>query len=326
MNIAIVKQKLKTSPLTKSMYSKLKRLKNEHQVRMKFKFNGDFIDRSNGSEYLVIVLAGYKNFLHPTIFERIKCATKPDIDVCVISSGMYSSELDELCKTNSWSYLSTKQNNVCLVQNVAIQKHPNAKYIFKLDEDVFIPANYFERMIKAYEHALSEKYRVGVLAPMLTINGFSSPLILEKLEMVNTYVEKFGEFKFETGPDTTYESNPDFAKFMWGDNGLIPSIDVIDAKCSQNKTNEIPCPYRFSIGAILFERSLWEKMGYFTVKKGDTGMGLDEIELDSYCFLNSRPLMVSENIVAGHLSFGKQNAVMKEYYMNNKEKFDIKKA
>lgn len=324
MKMSIIKQKLKTNPLTKNMYSQLKSLKNKYQVRTKFKVDCNFINRSNGAQCLVIVLAGYKDFLYSTVFERIKFAANSNFDVCVISSGKYSSELDELCKINSWSYLSTKENNVCLVQNVAIQKHPNAKYIFKLDEDVFIPANYFDRMMKAYEHALTEKFRVGVLAPMLTINGFSSPLILEKLEMVNTYVEKFGEFKFESGPDATYESNPDFAKFMWGDNGLMPSIDEIDAKCSQNKTSEIPCPYRFSIGAILFERSLWEKMGYFTVKKGSTGMGLDEIELDSYCFLNSRPLMVSENIVVGHLSFGKQNAAMKEYYMKNKEKFRIK--
>jgi hypothetical protein len=32
--------------------------------------------------------------------------------------------------------------------------------------------------------------------------------------------------------------------------------------------------------------------------------------------------MVSENIVVGHLSFGKQNAEMKKYYLENPQLFE----
>ena len=84
---------------------------------------------------------------------------------------------------------------------------------------------------------------------------------------------------------------------------------------------ERPCPIRFSIGAILFERDLWERMGWFDVDLKSSGMGSDEVQLCKYCMLQSRPLMVSENIVAGHFSFGKQNEEMKKYYARNVEKF-----
>ena len=87
---------------------------------------------------------------------------------------------------------------------------------------------------------------------------------------------------------------------------------ILNTKFSKQDLDEKPCPYRFSIGAILFEKSLWEEMQYFSVEKNSIGMGADEEQLDTYCFLHSKPLMVSENIVVGHLSFSKQNQAMKE--------------
>ena len=64
-------------------------------------------------------------------------------------------------------------------------------------------------------------------------------------------------------------------------------------------------------------------MGYFQVNRSTNAMGADEAQLCAYCCLNSRALMVSDNIVAGHFSFGPQTADMKEYYDANKEWFSI---
>ena len=314
-----IKMALKTNPVTSHIYAQAKNARDAYRRRNNLKYDGIFVDRSKKSECLLLVLAGYKEFLYPAVFGRIKDSQKPDMDICIISSGKYSAVLDTMCEKNGWSYLSTKQNNVCLVQNVAIAKHPAAKYIFKLDEDVFIPADYFDRMLKSYLHAQNGRYNVGVLAPMLTINGFSSPLIIEEMNLKNEYEKRFGLLKYATGPKTQIESNPEFAKFMWGD--VVPLLDEMDKKCREKDMDEIPCPYRFSIGAILFERSLWEEMGYWTVKRNSTGMGADEVELDTFCFLNSRPLMVTKNVVAGHLSFGKQNATMKKYYESHRDVF-----
>lgn len=316
-----VKQILKENRITKDLYQFLKKMRDEHRNKIKFKYTGKFFDRSRGAEYLCIVLAGYKEFSYQAVFGRLARFAKPDMDICIVSSGKFSEKLNDMCERKHWSYLSTVQNNVGLVQNIAISKHPNARYIFKLDEDVFITKGYFDNMLRAYNHARQGCYNVGVIAPMLNINGYSSAKLLDKLNLVTTYKSRFGKFKYATGPLTQIESNPEFAKFMWGDTGDVPGIDELNTQFSKLDLCENPCPYRFSIGAVMFERTLWEDMGYFSVSKNSTGMGEDEVQLDTYCYIQSRPLMVSENIVVGHLSFGKQNEEMKKYYLEHTEKF-----
>lgn len=315
-----VKFFLKKSFLTKDIYKYLKIKYDENREKRKFSYTGNFINRRKDSENLCIILAGYKEFAFDAVFGRIVKNQKEDLDICVISSGLYSERLDKLCEENGWSYLSTDQNNVCLAQNVAIKNHPKAKNIFKLDEDVFITERYFDRMLEAYYHAKNGHYIPGVLAPMLNINGYSSAKIIEKLGLVHVYEEQFGPFKYASGPSTQIESNPEFAKFMWSSE-FIPQIDELDSIVSKTEQIENPCPYRFSIGAIMFERSLWEDMGGFSVEKFSTGMGVDEAQLGSYCFLNSRPIMVSENIAVGHLSFGKQNGTMMAFFQENPSVF-----
>ena len=83
-------------------------------------------------------------------------------------------------------------------------------------------------------------------------------------------------------------------------------------------------PIRFSIGAILYSRELWEEMKYFRVRRG-TGLGLDERQICSYCLIHSKAMIVSENSCVGHLSFQPQNEEMKKYYLTHPEHFKIKK-
>lgn len=53
-------------------------------------------------------------------------------------------------------------------------------------------------------------------------------------------------------------------------------------------------------------------------------MGLDEVFLCNLATTESKVMIISESQVVGHLSFGKQNTYMKEYFLNNKDFFDIK--
>ena len=102
----------------------------------------------------------------------------------------------------------------------------------------------------------------------------------------------------------------------------MPSIDEMNMRFAADPIEERGTPIRFSIGAILFDRSIWEDMGYFSVDRTSVSLGSDEAELCSYCCLKSRPIVVSENVLVGHFSFGPQNDVMKEYFMQNKEMFE----
>ena len=313
---------LKNFKLTSGLYAKLREHKYNRLKKLNLKSKYKFQNRSKGSENLCIILAGYKEFAYPAVFGRIEAFAPENIDICVVSSGLFSVALEKICTKNNWSYLSVKRNNVSLAQNIAINLHTEAKYIFKLDEDIFITENYFSNMLSAYEHACQGDYVPGVIAPLLNVNGYGHLRILEKLNLKEDFAKKFEKPKYISMPYRQIENNFEVAKYFW-DSDIVPSIDVLNKKFSSEAKEEHPCAIRFSIGAILFKRELWEEMGYFKVCKNGCGLGDDEAQLCSFCVLNSMPIMVSENVVAGHLSFGKQNVQMKEFYLNNTEKFIV---
>ena len=315
---------VKTNKITKKIitYSKKEKIKRDRKFRTTY--HGTFIDRQKNNDKLLIVLAGYKEFLYDAVFGRIKKYLEDDIDVCVITSGMESDIVKSLCEENSWSYLSTKENDVSLVQNVAILLHPHAKMIFKLDEDIFITEGYFGHMIEAYHIACEGQYNPGVIAPLIPVNGYGYVRILDKLGLQEEYKHRFGRIKASTTIMDPIQSDPKIARFFWGEDEVVPTIDKMNELFSNQRPHVvIPCPIRFSIGAILFERELWEKMGYFRRVKGTNSLGVDEADLCNFCCSSSRPLMVTENVVVGHLSFGPQNKSMQEYFNLRQELFSL---
>ncbi len=321
MSLSSFKRKLQNNALFKNVYYALKEANDRRVYDNKFKFKGIVRNRSKNCERLCIVLAGYKNYLYKDVFERLIKYAPSDMDICVITSGLFSEEIDALCETNDWTYLSTKENNVCLVQNIAIKMHSKAKYIYKLDEDIFITEGYFDRLLEAYKEANRSDYKVGVIAPILPVNGYGHLRVLQKLDLVDVYTNRFEKPLYATGSDRKIENDPDAAKFFWGADGYVPTIDELNERFHLDKPSLFPCPIRFSIGAIMFEKELIEDMGYFTVERDISGMAQDEIELCSYCMLKSRPIMITDNIVVGHFSFGPQTNKMKEYYMKNPDRF-----
>lgn len=114
---------------TKKIYSRLKNVKHKLDYINKTKAHYNYINRSKACKKLCIVLAGYKPFLYEDVFGRIRKYAPDDIDICIITSGLYSKVIDDMCSENGWSYLSTKENNVALVQNLAIDLHKHAEYI-----------------------------------------------------------------------------------------------------------------------------------------------------------------------------------------------------
>ncbi len=294
--------------------------------RISFTNNYVFENRSNNKDSLCIILAGYKEFLWDNIFDRIYRFSEDTIDICIVSSGLYSEKLSKIAEEYGWSYISTKRNSITQAQNTAIKLFPKANYIYKLDEDIFITKNFFKTLKNTYEYVQNEgEYDVGFVAPILPINGYSHVVLLKRLNLINYYDKHFEKVKYATGDHRMIENNPDVAKFMWGDgkNAMIPHIDDINEMLQNSPLSYSAVPIRFSIGAILFHRNLWENMKYFKVRLG-IGLGLDERQICTYCMINSKAMIVSENSCVGHLGFQKQNEDMKNYYLNNPQRFEIK--
>ncbi len=318
-----IKNFAKNNRYLSPVYGQLKERKRNRLLNKRLNGEYTFEERSRGTQNLCIVLAGYKEYLYSSVFGRLKSFAPEDMDVCILTSGKYSREISDICAENQWSYLSTEKNQVSLIQNIAIARHPNAEYIYKLDEDIFITENYFENMMRAYNHACEGDYQPGMIAPLIPVNGYGHVRILRKLNMMEEYERRFERAKHSIGVNWQLETSLEAARFFWGEDGIVPSIDEMNAHFSREKLEERPCPMRFSIGAVLFARELWQQMEYFPVCRGSSGIGADETYICQYCFSHARPIMVSENVVVGHLAFMRQNAGMKEYYLSHPEVFKL---
>lgn len=306
------------------IYEYLRNIKRKIKYKKRTSGIYKFENRKKDYSKLCIIIAGYKPFAYNAVFGRIIKFLSKDIEVCIVSSGKYDKKLSKIAEENEWSYLSTKRNCVSLVQNIAISKFPKAEYIFKLDEDIFVTENYFDILLNTYKHCEENgEYKVGFVAPTIPINGYGNLNILKRFNLIEKYTEKFEKPIYAAGRDRKIESDPEVAKFMWGEGGVLPKLDEMNREMQKDTFSYSACPIRFSIGAILFSRKLWEEMGLWVVKNGSC-MGLDEEQICAFCVNNSKAMIVSNNSVVGHLSFGNQNEIMKNYFVENEEKFSIK--
>ncbi len=286
-----------------------------------------FTDRKKDQKNLCIILAGYKELLWEDIFTRIYQFAPKDMDICLMSAGKYSEKLASYAEQYQWSYLSTKKNKVTVIQNIALTLFPKAQMVYKIDEDIFVTKNFFKGLMDTYKQAEKESpYRVGFVAPLIPINGYAYIRVLEKVGLLDTFEKKFGQAKHNSDSNSII-FDPEVAKFMWG--GLKSSkkqlgdIDHLDDELSKQPMTYSICSIRYSIGAILFKRELWENMGRF--KRGyNVGMGLDETQLCNYLLADNRAIIVSENTLVGHFSYGKQTSVMNEFYKENRNVFKLK--
>ncbi len=276
-----------------------------------------FINRSGGNENLLIIVAGYQQYLWEKVFDRIKEFSDDDLDICIVVPGKSDDELKKICEMNNWSYLYTKENKLALAQNMAIKLHPLARWIYKLDEDMFIGKRYFKGLKETYIKAENDgKYRVGVVSPVINVNGACYRWYLDKKDLTAEYEKRFGKARITCDVDPIY-SDGEAAVFMW--KATLP-IDKTIEEFAKEEIGYFPVPIRLSIGAFLIKRSLWEKMGGFRVAAAGQ-LAWEEMCLCEYCVNWSYTILVAENVLVGHFGFGKQKQTMKEYYMNNRNIF-----
>ena len=111
---------------------------------------------------------------------------------------------------------------------------------------------------------------------------------------------------------------------MWGETEeTLRDIDELDKQFAEQEFEYTICPIRFSIGAILFSRKFWEDIGRLKVGIGNN-MGKDEEQICEYCMMQSRAIIVSENTIVGHFSYGPQTSEMKKYYESHRDIFKLK--
>lgn len=281
-----------------------------------------FDDRLKGNKKYLIILTGYKQYLHKIVFGRLLKYLPDDIDVCLITSGKLDNEIRKFAKDMEWSYLSTSKNKVAIAQNLAITLNKDAEYIYKMDEDIFLTENCFEKLYDDFQLISSEKkVKIGFIAPIMPLNGFGYLKILDMYGLRTEYENKFETAFLSSDSKTKLLSDPDVAEFFWGKGGSLKNIDEINKDFQQKTFEYYLCPIRYSIGFILFRKTLWENMGMFRAPIFNSGMGEDEKQICEFCMTESMPITVPSNVVVGHFSFGPQTKKMVEFLQSDEMKY-----
>ncbi len=258
-------------------------------------------NRQQGRSELLVLICGYKKELWPYLFHRLDKALIP-MDVCIVCPGFDEHEqLERMAKDKNWSILLCQKNQVSVAVNLAIKHHPIADRIFKMDEDIMLPQAFFSNMLSLQGRLDQEAQDFAYLAPLINVNGYSYHRLLDKLVKRDEYEERFGPATSSCMGIPAW-SDPEAAAYLWD---ICQPFDQIAEQLNKKSNSYTVCPHRFSIGAILFHRSLWEDIDYLeTGREGQ--LGLDERQLAEYCSNNSKLVAVSEEILAGHFSFGPQ--------------------
>ena len=283
----------------------------------------NFIDRRTGSDTLLIILAGYKQQLYNVVFDRLIDSDIEGIDVCIVSSGVHDAKLEGIAAKHGFSYFYSDLNNICWCENKVIEIFDTAKYIFKMDEDIFVTKNTFKRLLNDFIITSKMSHFVpSSVVPLINVNCTTYRTVLERAGKLDEYEKKFGKAVITNGLHHHKHvlENPEIAKFIW------KSVDI--DKYQTGFFNEcIPCPTRFSIGLILFTREVWEMMEHFTVELDAEedyrrkGLGTDEKDLCKFAMMKAMPMMISPNVLVGHLGYGPQTPAMLQFFEQNRKYF-----
>jgi hypothetical protein len=275
-----------------------------------FHGHGRLEDRRRGRDRCLIVLAGYKPHLWAYTLARVGQFVPDSLDVCLVSAGLYRSDLSSIAARHDWSYLAVRERNISLAQNLAIRAHDRARWIYKLDEDIFVEAGFFDALFDGYTRAAADgAYKIGMCAPVINVNGFSYVEFLRTLNLGDAYRDRFGELT-RAGDGIPAWSDGAAAVWLW--ERSLP-LDETAAVFAAQPFGYSTVPHRFNIGAVLYRRELWEELGGLRVSfpaRIRPALGEDEVSLCASAITHSRVTCVVHNVFAGHFGFGPQEQAM----------------
>jgi hypothetical protein len=289
-----------------------------------------FSYRGRNAANLTLVLAGYQPFYWDLVFERLKVNQdqfEEEMDICIcIPKGVAGARerIESYCAQYGWSSLFISDDLLAQAQNTAISLFPEAKWIYKIDEDIVLSERYFNNLKSAYFHAERDQfYDVGFIAPLINLNACCTPVFLQTIGLFDKCKDIFGPYKI-VGKDfmmSNVHRNTSFAQFVW--ENTMPFDDVAQKIYERNQGKIEICSIRFSIGAILFTRDFWERIGKFVVVNVGV-MGAEEAQVNNYCQEHMLGIYVAADTLVGHLGFGPQKEACKRFYEDNKESIHIK--
>lgn len=165
-------------------------------------------------------------------------------------------------KFNFINIFSSDINQIAHIQNQLISELKSEMYI-KLDDDILVTENWTDGFIGVYERNY-EKMSIGSV--IIPVNGFGW---LPFLKIMNLEVDFSTHFPDEKLVQDCMEvpvwRNEKVVEYIWNKSLDIDKTAQSFIKNQDNHFRDLICPHRYSIGAIIFSHSTWEKMGGWKV-------------------------------------------------------------
>lgn len=284
-----------------------------------------FDDRKKDSENLLLIVAGYQEYLWEIIFNRILKYIPDDFDVCVCVPGAVGEKridnLRDLTAKNGWSFVQTHANRLALTQNVAIHFHAKANWIYKLDEDIFIGSDYFNLLKEVYIDVMKKSPFVpGLVFPVINLNGHTSEYFINHVLDENSKSkihEHLNVDVFKRNSTGIFWSDEYVGRLIWE---LSPCIDECVEMLKNNPEKYTIAPFGVSIGAFLMTRDFYDEIGKFKLA-GEGELGVEERDVWAKSSSLSRPMIIATRVFAGHFGYYTQKAHVKELFDDNRELF-----
>lgn len=284
------------------------------------------VDNRHGNDSLLIIVAGYNEFLWEKVFWRVVKYMERWVDVCVVHpGGKINVVLKEYCEKNGWTYLHIKENRLALAQNIAIEMHPNAQFIYKIDEDIFITEWFFSKLRKKYELAVkNSEFYPWAISPVVNINPWTYKFFLKCVWKIEDYSELFWSIQkniTDAGGDICkiwiYKSW-DVAKYIRKLTLDLDSCNRDNFSILQIDQNYIPIVVYYTIWCFMFPRSIRERMWWFEVAQRWALWCEEQVQK---CASWSNPIILCENCLCGHFWFKLQKKEMFWFFEKNKKLF-----
>lgn len=183
------------------------------------------------------------------------------------------------------------------LQNECVRRYPGAVYI-KMDEDVFVPKGWAERMLETYEH-FADRQDLALITALIPNNacGLHRLLTVFYPEKLQEFKQRFGAPPSEAAQGPTWQ-NPYIAE--WATRQFI---DIEPANAEQRKRlaagglsrwHEFCKP--FSIGCICFDDAHVRRMGGVLPSR-------DEPEWCEWIAANRQACVMDQSLIVLHYAF-----------------------
>jgi hypothetical protein len=209
------------------------------------------------------------NMLEKVLHRIIKYTDWNDFDLWILNNRPSTSnaKVVRMFKDNYpfINIYTTPYNQVSQIQNEVIRQLKSDIYI-KMDDDILVAENWTTPFIDVYNRNYRNMSFGSVIIP---INGFGWLPFMDVMNITEEFKNHFPKVELKQGcMDVAVWNDKLVNEFIWNKCLNVDKTAATFLANQQNNFQDLFCPHRYSIGAIIFSHQVWESMGGWKVQAG----------------------------------------------------------